>query len=244
MTVLNPHFGVLAAASLTAMLALPVAAEPMRQHGAHVHGEATGNLSLDDEQLRLELTIPGVNLVGFEHPPRDEAQRDALADTLAFLNAGSWVDVHAAGRCELVSANAHTHGFRENDDHDHSHEHRHDDAHHHGQEHHGHDHHGHDHSHGGHEERHSHEHAHLDHHGHDHDHEHGHDHHHDGHHDHDHAEFHLVMNWTCQRPDALGWIDIDLFSDYPGNERMVIDVLTNRTASRERLQPNRIRINL
>lgn len=229
MSVLNRYSGFLAAASMAAMISLPLAAETLRQHGAHVHGEATGNLSLDDERLRLELTIPGVNLVGFEHPPRDESQRAALADTLAFLNAGDWVDTHPAGRCELVSANAHTHGFREAED---------------GEEHDESNHHGHDHSHDyAHQDHHGHDHHHGHEHKHDHDHDHGHDHH--GHdHDHDHAEFHLVISWTCQRPDALGWIDIDLFSDYPGNERMVIDVLTDRTASRERLQPNRIRINL
>ena len=223
---------------VAAVVSLPTHAEPVRQHGAHVHGEATGNLSLDDERLRLELTIPGVNLVGFEHPPRDEAQSAALSATLEHLNAATWVRTHGAGRCEVVSVNAHTHGFsgdEATDEHDHSTESRHDDPDHHQHEH------EHEHRHSGHEHHHreghdhsAHDHAHHGHHG-------GDDHH--GH-DHDHAEFHLVMTWDCQRPGALDWIDIDLFSDYPGNERIVIDVLTDRTASRERLQPNRIRVNL
>ncbi len=215
----------LCASALAVLVALPAVAEPIRQHAPHVHGEATGNLSLDDDALRLELTIPGVNLVGFEHPPRDEAQQTALTDTLAFLNSASWVALHDAGRCELASVNAHTHGFSETDaayDDELSHEDHHDHAH------------SHDHGHPDHQDQ---GHAHHDHDHRDHDH-HGHD------HDHEHAEFHLVVNWECQRPDALNWIDIDLFSGYAGNERMVIDVLTHRTASRERLQPNRIRINL
>lgn len=221
-------------------LSSQLAADTLRQHDAHVHGQAVGNLTLDEGDLRLELEIPGVNLVGFEHPPRDQSQRDQLAAVLAALDGAQWLSVDQRGRCELASVNAHTHGFG---DQDHGDEHGHDgdyepDA--------GHDHHQHDHD-GDH--HHADDHGHDHEHGHQHEHKHnGHDHvHHSGdelHHDHDHAEFHIVVRWQCEAPDALRWVDLNLFDNYPGNELIVVNVLTERMAGQFRLQPGRHRASL
>lgn len=187
----------------------------VRHHDAHVHGEASGNLTQDGAVVRLELEIPGVNLVGFEHPPRNQDQRDQLALALSVVRAGSWLALDGRGRCELDSIEAHTHGF-DDDSHDGdkhpAHDHHQDDGHH------KHDHHGHDH----------------------HDHKHDHDH----PQRHDHAEFQVVVFWQCEAADRLRWVEVDLFSDFPGNQRIVLDVLTERLARRFRLQPGQTRLAL
>jgi hypothetical protein len=98
-------------------------AQTERQHGAHVHGEATGNLALDGSQLRLELEIPGINLAGFERPPRGPEETATLERVISVLNAGSWLTVDERGDCRVESINAHTHGFdadeQEHSGHDH-----------------------------------------------------------------------------------------------------------------------------
>lgn len=203
-------------------------AEIERQHAPHVHGLTSGNLSMDNGDLRLELEIPGMNLIGFEHAPRNEEQQAALDAALAFLRAAEWVQTDPRGNCEVASINAHTHGFgadgHYHGDHDHGHQH----------DHHHHDEHSHSH-----DTDHAHAHDHADHH--ENAHEHSHDHH---HHDHDHSEFHVVIGMECADPQRLAWVDLRLFADFPGNERMDIDVLTETVATQARLTPGNERIDL
>lgn len=205
---------ILSAALAHALLTAEAVAQLERQHDVHVHGSATGNLAIDGQQLRLELEIPGINLVGFEHQPATEEQQARLDETLEFLRAAGWLAADPRGGCEIASVSAHSHGFsaddaheHDHDDHDHQHEHAHED--------------------------HADGHAHDDH-SHDHDHGNG----------HDHAEFHLVITMDCEAPARLAWIDLRLFDDFPGNQEMVVDVLTDSVASQARLAPGNERIAL
>ncbi len=216
-------------------------AELERQHGAHVHGEASGTLALDGSQLQLELEIPGMNLVGFEHPPRSDQQAQRLAATLARLNDGAWLQADQRADCRIERIDALGRGFN-TDQAQTSESHRHDEESPHSHRHH----HGHDHDH---DHKHNHEQSHGDdHHHRDHKHDNGHnrdaDHQHDDNHRHDHAEFHIVATLTCARPERLGWLDLDLFADFPGNERITMDVLTETLATRPRLAPGHQRISL
>lgn len=142
----------LVAAISSALLAGIAVAQVERQHAPHVHGVAAGNLSIDNGNVRLELEIPGVNLIGFEHAPRTDEQQAALDGTLAFLRVGEWVQTDPRGACELASINAHTHGFGSG-------------GHYHGDD---------DHAHNGHSHDNNHEHGHNHDHSHDHDHDHEH----------------------------------------------------------------------
>lgn len=188
----------LALAIPAVLLSGAVIAQLDRQHDAHSHGTATGNLSLDQGDLRLELEIPGINLVGFEHAPNNDEQTAALDSTERFLRSADWLAADSRGGCEIASISAHSHGFGE------------DDA----------------------NQADSHE----------HDHDQGHDHHHDG--GTEHAEFHLVVTMECATPDRLGWIDLRLFENFPGNEEMVINVLTDAVATQARLTAGNERIGL
>lgn len=80
-----------------------------------------------------------------------------------------------------------------------------------------------------------------DHHHHD---DHSHDHSNDHDHGDDHAHFKIEIEAVCQAIDALGWMEIDLFSSFPNNERITLNVLTQTNAFQARLAANEMRIDL
>jgi hypothetical protein len=59
-----------------------------REHGAHEHGHGRLNLVIDGNDLLIELHMPGVNVVGFEHEPATEEEKQAVRDALAALRRG------------------------------------------------------------------------------------------------------------------------------------------------------------
>lgn len=46
---------------------------------AHEHGSARMNLALDGQLLEIEFASPAMNLVGFEHAPRSDADKSRIA---------------------------------------------------------------------------------------------------------------------------------------------------------------------
>lgn len=58
----------------------------IRHHEAHTHGIADLNIAIDDDSVFIELESPAINLLGFEHKPHNDAQRQALTATLEVLN--------------------------------------------------------------------------------------------------------------------------------------------------------------
>jgi hypothetical protein len=48
----------------------------------------------------------------------------------------------------------------------------------------------------------------------------------------------------CEAPERLSWIDLRLFERYPGNEEMLVDVLTSSLATQARLNASGSRIEL
>ena len=100
------------ALALLAVLASSAQALTKRQHGAHVHGEATLDLALDGTQLSLTLNAPGTSFAGFEHAPHDAGEQKTLDDAIAALKAPeSWLDLPPAAGCKLDSAKVEPHGF-------------------------------------------------------------------------------------------------------------------------------------
>jgi hypothetical protein len=77
------------------------------QHGAHVHGVAMLNVALDSDELLIELTSPAMNLVGFEHAPRDAAQRDAVAEARrALAEPDRLIRINPEADCTLAESHA------------------------------------------------------------------------------------------------------------------------------------------
>jgi hypothetical protein len=58
-------------------------------HGAHEHGIGELDVAVEGSTVELELTSPAVNLVGFEHPPRDAGERAALDEAVKALRDGT-----------------------------------------------------------------------------------------------------------------------------------------------------------
>lgn len=78
---------------------------------AHIHGEAVLRLALDGGLVEVELEIAGKDAVGFERPPRDEAERDAIAGTVAALEGGAWLRPPPESACTPEKASFRAIGF-------------------------------------------------------------------------------------------------------------------------------------
>jgi len=99
------------------------AADAKRQHEAHVHGAGTLNLVQEGKQLHVELDIPGMDLVGFEHQARTADQKKAVQDAVATLKKGDAVfRINAAAKCSIDSAEVHVALLDDEHDGDHGNE--------------------------------------------------------------------------------------------------------------------------
>ena len=118
--VLNRRVGRAFGAALCVLGAAGTAtATERRQMGSHEHGVTILNVAAEDGAVLLELEGPAMNFVGFEHPPRTDEQKQAIADTVAALRAGdSLFTLSPAAGCTLVSASSEHTGDAAHDDHD------------------------------------------------------------------------------------------------------------------------------
>ncbi|KUM37925.1 ZrgA family zinc uptake protein [Pseudomonas sp. EpS/L25] len=75
--------------------------------GAHVHGESHLDMAQTDTGLELQWRSPAADLVGFEHAPRSQAEKDAVAALRQALeNPQALVKLPAAAECKLAEATA------------------------------------------------------------------------------------------------------------------------------------------
>jgi hypothetical protein len=98
------------AAPLAALLLITAgaaqgASTAAREQGVHAHGHGVLEVAVEGHELHLALHIPAVNVLGFEHAARTDAQRDAVQHALATFKRGQDLFVpSAAARCALDSA--------------------------------------------------------------------------------------------------------------------------------------------
>jgi hypothetical protein len=71
-------------------------------HSAHVHGVVKLNLAVEGNKLSAELEAPLDSLLGFEHRPRTDAQRQAGQAAVQQLKAAAWLKPDAAAGCTLT----------------------------------------------------------------------------------------------------------------------------------------------
>lgn len=64
--------------SLVICLGILSANAQPRSHKAHVHGTATMDISIDKNEIEVDLKIPGMDLVGFEGKAKTKEQRENL----------------------------------------------------------------------------------------------------------------------------------------------------------------------
>jgi len=113
------------------------------EHGsldAHEHGAAQLNVVLDGKMLHLQLESPAMNLVGFEHAAKTDADKAKVAAARSQLAEPQALFGLSAGDCQiskqelespLFADHADTHKHKHDHDHDHekSHESEHSDIH-------------------------------------------------------------------------------------------------------------------
>ena len=58
-----------------------------RSHEAHVHGSGTLSLVAMDNQLMIEMEIPGFDIVGFEHQPSTDEQKQRVKTAIELLQS-------------------------------------------------------------------------------------------------------------------------------------------------------------
>lgn len=109
-----------AAPALSHQVAEDEAQQMRAPHGVHIHTKSTVKLAVEEHRLVIELDSPTMNLFGFEHPPRDEAQSAAVEDARAKLADGANLfRINAEAGCELTSAEVRL--TLEEPEHDHHH---------------------------------------------------------------------------------------------------------------------------
>ncbi len=72
-------------AALQVFLASSLFAQAHREHGAHEHGIATLDITVDGKSIDLDFESPAVNIIGFEHEartPSDRAKQAKALDTI------------------------------------------------------------------------------------------------------------------------------------------------------------------
>ncbi|WP_087026674.1 zinc uptake protein ZrgA [Thaumasiovibrio subtropicus] len=229
--------------ALMAALPLMTQAESYREHGAHVHGVVELNMAQDGQQLLIEVTAPGADVVGFEHAPQNADQKAQVESATATLNDAAKLFAFSTP-CNLIEAavsntleadkhdghDHHDHDHHDHDDHKGHDHHDHDD--HKGHDHHDHDHHDHD-DHKGHD--------HHDHDHHDHDDHKGHDHH-DHDHNHGHGEFSAQYVFECADINALQYVDVHWFERFSATEKMTVQAITDKGQFADTLDANKHRI--
>lgn len=76
---------------------------------AHQHGIGQLDLALEGNQLLLVLEMPAEDLLGFEHAPRDQAQRARLDEVRATLaQADQLFQLSGSAHCKLSSVELHS----------------------------------------------------------------------------------------------------------------------------------------
>jgi hypothetical protein len=97
------------------------------QRGAHLHGKVVVNVALEGPLLSVELDAPAINVIGFEHAPRTDAQKREVAAVDRWLASGVGViGVAPAAGCVRQKVDYTPPKFAGDHDHDHDHDHEHD----------------------------------------------------------------------------------------------------------------------
>ncbi len=79
-------------------------AQEHRQHGAHEHGGGQLNVALEKNTLMVDLSLPAMNVVGFEHAAKNQHEKDQLEHAETLLKDGvRLLQPSPAGQCELLS---------------------------------------------------------------------------------------------------------------------------------------------
>ena len=97
-----------------------VLAEASRQKDSHEHGAANLKIALEGEKLQVEFEVPSESLIGFEHFPKSESNRENFSNAIKILSDPSRLfSMSREGECLLVGMNISQSLFSSEDEHGH-----------------------------------------------------------------------------------------------------------------------------
>ena len=100
-----------------------VLAESSRQKDSHEHGAAILKMALEGEKLQIEFEVPSESLIGFEHFPKSQSDRDKFSNAIKILSDPSRLfTISAEAECLLVGMNISQSLFSKEEDHGHDEE--------------------------------------------------------------------------------------------------------------------------
>ena len=71
----------------------------------HIHGVGTLQLVMEGSQLNIDLRLPAMDVVGFEHAPREAKHKEAVKKAIALLkDSRQLLEPLAAAECVLATA--------------------------------------------------------------------------------------------------------------------------------------------
>lgn len=71
--------------------------------GAHVHGLGYLSAAVVGNEFVLSLQAPMGDLIGFEHAPRNEEQRQQASQVMAHLTSAEWLQIPANAACSQIA---------------------------------------------------------------------------------------------------------------------------------------------
>ncbi|MCL6416300.1 DUF2796 domain-containing protein [Aestuariirhabdus sp. Z084] len=230
--------------SSLACTSLFIATSATAELAAHEHGHADLKIALEGKELEVQLVSPAYNLLGFEHDPKTDQQRQQVAQLIQQLRKPeTLIQLPEDAQCSLKDLklegleNSPSHAKSNQDHHDEEHEEHHDDEHkeHHDDEHKEH----HDDEHKEHhddEHKEHHDEEHKEHH--DDEHKEHHDDEHKEHHDDDHQDIEAHYHYQCQNPEKLARITFKLFDNFPAMESINTQWITESRQDMIKLTPS------
>ncbi len=107
----------------------PVAHTQSDNLAAHVHGAANAQLTFDGSDVQMVLTVPMIDVAGFEGNADTDERKARLDAGLRALEAVARAARFAGGECTSRTAQAASQGDEHADEHEHDHDHDHDHGH-------------------------------------------------------------------------------------------------------------------
>ena len=97
-----------------------ILAQVARQKDSHEHGAAIIKMVMEDEKLQIEFEVPSESLIGFEHFPKSQSNRENFNKTIKILSDPSKLfSQPVKAECLLVGMNVFQSLFSNEEEHGH-----------------------------------------------------------------------------------------------------------------------------
>ena len=106
--------------SVCLSISFNVLAEASRQKDSHEHGAANLKIALEGEKLQVEFEVPSESLIGFEHFPKSQSNRENFRNAIKILSIPSKLfSISREAECLLVGMNISQSLFSNEEEHGH-----------------------------------------------------------------------------------------------------------------------------